>query len=142
MDWIKERHKYWWNFLMARVTVTPDEFDGTLPEIRYTTRIGRVAGRANGEWCQYNLAYAIQEGKDSYDVTICHEICHVFSRRLLGYKVSHGSLWEYLFNVVCQQKRGRYHSYSKPAKTGAAAQTLKVTNQLLKLQKQLDALEQ
>jgi len=141
MKWIEERHEYWWNYLLAHVPLSKN-FDINTPEIFYTTRRSRVAATANRSYCEYNLGYVVQESQEEYDVTVCHEICHSFADRLVSRRAKHGTLWEYLFNIVCKQTRGQRHSYScLPAKGTAAAERMKKTFKLLELQKKLDTLK-
>ena len=129
---VKERHAYWWNFLLERVWV-PEDFNREIPEVRLTTRLSRTAGRANCVWAEYNLNFVLQEG-DKYDETICHEVCHCFANRLVRW-TKHGSLWAYIYNEVCAATRGRYHSYSKPVKTEA----VEAIKEMMRLQKKIAA---
>jgi len=129
---IKERHAYWWNYLLENMKVPPT-FCKTIPAIQLETKISRKAGQANSKECVYNLCYALQEG-DNYDETICHEVCHTFTMRLYR-NAGHGCLWHYVYNVVCNSERGRYHSYNQPVMT-PEIETIK---ELLKLQKKIAA---
>jgi len=129
---VQERHKYWWNYLLDHVYV-PENFNRELPPFEYVTRISRVAGTASMIKVTYNLNYVVQEG-DSYDDTVCHEICHVFADRLIP-RTKHGTLWHYLFNVVCKAERGRYHNYSRP--TLETKNNVKALKKLIKLQEEL-----
>lgn len=129
---IPERHEYWWNYLLDHVYV-PENFERELPLFEYVTRISRVAGTASSRSVRYNLNYVLQEGA-KYDETVCHEICHVFANRLVP-GTKHGSLWYYLFNVVCKVERGQHHSYSRP--TPETKNNSKVLKKLIKLQEEL-----
>lgn len=112
MKWVKERHEYWWDYLLKRVWV---------PLINWNTRASRVAGRANYKMCQYNINYILQE-QGNYDETICHEVCHVFAKRLMAASAWHDSLWKYLYNIVTK--------HNQP-------EEVKMIAELLKLQKKL-----
>ena len=129
---IRERHEYWWNFLIEKVYV-PAMYDRSIPGIKLSTRSSRVAGQANRLWCEYNLGYALQEG-DKFDETICHEVCHTFTMRLYRNE-GHGNFWRYVYQVVCDSGRGRYHSYQRPVKTPE----IEAIKELLRLQKKLAA---
>ena len=129
---IRERHEYWWNFLLEKIYV-PAAYDRSMPRIKLTTRKSSTAGRACTLWCEYNLTYALQEG-DKYDETICHEVCHTFANRLYRNE-GHGTFWRYAFNVICDSGRGQYHHYQRPVETPE----LVAIKELLKLQKKLAA---
>ena len=131
---IKTRHEYWWDYLLSQAVV-PDGFDRTVPKIKFSTKLTRVAGKAGTSRCEYNLNYALQEG-DAYDETVCHEICHTFAKRIYPWS-SHGALWHYFYNVVCTSKRGRYHSYKSIVHKDDRTETMKAMKELLKLQKRI-----
>lgn len=133
---VKERHEYWWDYLLERVWV-PETFGRDAPKIEFSTKLGRVAGKAGTSRCEYNLNYALQEG-DKYDETICHEICHVFAKRLLPHS-SHDSLWYYLYNVVCDSNRSQYNSYSSIVRKDDRTEEMKAVKELLRLQKKVAA---
>jgi len=135
MKWVIERHHYWWDYLLKRVWV-PDEFDQSVPPIKWNTRASRTAGRANNKTCEYNVNYILQE-QGAYDETICHEVCHVFAKRLIKFS-THDTLWEYLFNVVCKAQRGKYHNYKIVTKQNQTKEA-KMVAELLKLQKKLSS---
>jgi len=130
---IKERHEYWWNFLIEKCSV-PTTFDKRTPAIKLSTRNSKTAGRACTAWCEYNLTYALQEG-DKYDETVCHEVCHAFTNRIFHRREAHYSLWEYVYKVICDSGRDQYHSYQRPVETPE----LEAIKKLLKLQKKLTA---
>ena len=129
---IRERHEYWWNFLLEKVYV-PAMYDREAPGIKLSTRSSRSAGRANHSWCEYNLNYALQEG-DKFDETICHEVCHTFTLRFYRNE-GHGNFWRYVYQVICDSGRGQYHHYQQPIETPE----LEAIKELLKLQKKLAA---
>lgn len=135
---IGKRHKYWWDYLLSQAVV-PENFDRSVPGIELVTRLSRKAGKADTKRCEYNLNYACQEG-DTYDETICHEICHVFALRIYPW-VTHGALWHYFYNVVCESKRGKYHSYRAITRKDDRTEEMKQIKELLKLQKKLAAAE-
>ena len=141
INWVKERHEYWWKYLLERVYIPEDHnYIGirTLPRIRFTTRAGRVAGRGGNRFgCEYNLNYVEQE-QGRYDETICHEICHVLASRLIRGS-RHDTLWYYLYNVVCKAERGRFHDYKVIRKQSDRSDSIKAIDKLLKLQKKLAA---
>ena len=129
---IRERHEYWWNFLLEKVYV-PEAYDREVPVIKLSTQSSRTAGRACIMWCEYNLGYALQED-DKFDETICHEVCHAFANRLYRNE-GHGNFWRYCYQVICDSGRGRYHSYQRPVKTPE----IEAIKKLLTLQKKLVA---
>lgn len=133
---IKARHEYWWNYLLERLPV-PDDFDRTLPGIELTTKLSRTAGWAYRNRCVYNLNYAVQKDVE-YDETVCHEICHVFVDRIpTGKYKGHTSLWYYLYNVVCQSQRDKFHSY-RPI----TLEQTRLMRKLLKTQEKIAACEE
>ena len=132
IPYIKERHEYWWNYLLERVWV-PENFKSAIPETRFVTKKSRIAGSASSMYCEYNLLYAMEQGEE-FDETICHEICHTFAKRIKLHE-GHGSFWEYLYQVVCGVKRGKYHYYKKPNEDTIAA--AKAIRKLLKLKAQM-----
>lgn len=135
---VKTRHEYWWNYLLSQAAV-PDDFDRTIPKIEFSTKLGRVAGKAGTSRCEYNLNYALQEG-DAYDDTVCHEVCHVFAKRIYPWS-RHDSLWHYLYNVVCESRRGRYHSYKSIVRKEDRTPGMKAMKEMLRLQKKIAAAE-
>lgn len=110
--WIAQRHSHWWRYLIDSQRFLPNEFNRSTPVIRYVAKPARAAGWATASYCEYNIAYWLQEG-DKYDETICHEVCHSFTMRLLPRTANHGDLWRYLYNAVCGFKRNRYHNYRR-----------------------------
>lgn len=135
---IEERHEYWWNFLLERMSVW-DNFNRELPKIKFVIHTTKAAARANEKECTYNLNYAIQEG-DEYDETVCHEICHSFTMRLFPW-CKHGLLWRYAFNVVCRSKRGEHHEYREITHKKDRPKEIEVIQELLKLQKKIAVCE-
>ena len=131
LKWVESQHTYWWEYLFVNV-FTPPEFDIIVPDVKFTYRISRVAGRANSTWCQYNIPYALQEG-ENYDETICHEVCHVFAKRLCkNWNEKHGSLWYYLYQVVCGFDRGAKHTYRRPNPNNPLLKKLQEKERILK----------
>ena len=140
---VKGRHSFWWKHLVEKAGHSlPINFDVEMPSCVFLDKGKRIAGSANRRECTYNLQYALSED-DVYDVTICHEICHTFDLRmnLCAFNQyednyshdAHGSFWRYLFNVICNQKRGRYHAYDHPDES--VHTTLKQLKQLKRLQR-------
>jgi len=135
INWVKERHEFWWNLLLERVYIHKN-FDKRLPKIKWTTKVSSTAGQANRLMCNYNLNYVMQE-QGKYDETICHEICHTFADRLIV-RSGHRDLWRYLYNIVCGAERGRYHHYKIVTKE-TQPEEVKLIAELLKVQKKLSA---
>jgi len=107
ISWTKERHSYWWEFLLTQASV-PTKFDIYEPEIEFYSSTGKVSGRAWNNKCAYNVNYLFLSDDNSYDSTIAHEICHVFTGRVIvldrymNYRMKgHCNLWCYLYRVVC-----------------------------------------
>ena len=93
------------------------------PAIRYSARPARVAGRGGRSFCQYNLAYAVEQGED-YDTTIAHEIAHSVADQLY-HGDWHGTLWKYIFYRLLAFPESRYHTYGYPsARSGEIAKCL------------------
>ena len=135
---LKERHKFWWDILCNRVWL-PLDFDKSLPGFEITSRLSKTAGFAcyRESKCIYNINYAIDNGQE-YDNIICHELCHLMAYKL-DRKASHCTLWRYLYNVVCCQKRDRYHSYRLIVKQEHLTQPMRDYRLLETLRKKLKA---
>lgn len=136
MKFVEERHAYWWDYLLERVWV-PENFNRDVLKIKYSTRLSKSAATANTYFCTYNLNYVLQE-QGAYDETICHEVCHVFARRIFTY-VGHDTLWRYFYNVVCKTNRGQYHDYKLIIRKTQRTENMKAVKELLKLQEKIAA---
>ena len=112
LEWLKERHRYWWDFLLEKHPDLDPELSTCVPEAKLKIRTSNVAGRANNYRCSYNLNYLYTNSRESFDETICHEVCHAFQRRVYKDYNPHGPVWKKLFNGMCNQSRGKYHSYN------------------------------
>jgi len=119
--WVKERHNYWWTYLLRQVPYLTMS-NTAAPICGFMSRKSGLAGVClkGAKTCRYNLAFAITTTRDDYDTTICHEVCHAFAKRLVPGSSWHGSLWQFLWYVVCGSKRERYHDYDCTAARKAA----------------------
>lgn len=142
LDEVKVRHEYWWNHLLNNVQ-RPAGFNDVMPSFKLEPSTKNWAGWANEHRCVYNLMYVTTTG-DEFDDTICHEVCHVFARRMQRFfKMKrktgwHDAFWAYCFNVICSVPRGQYHDYVRTNKDIENARTLK---KLMRLQEQARALQ-
>jgi len=141
ISYVVERHKFWWEFLLEHCAV-PNGFDTRLPKIEWFDSRSDTAAFAGYYDCKYNLRYVLSE-LEEYDTTVCHEICHTFTKRVV-YKNSfiprkkdhHGQLWSYFYNVVCGAERGRYHNYKRPEMT----EEVKALREVLRLKEKIKKL--
>lgn len=109
--YIKQRHEYWWEHLLANVQV-PDNFDRRCPMIEYDFLF--TARNIATSWkhkCRYRLHHALNHMRNSphaFDNVIAHEVCHSFASRIYRNE-KHGNFWLYLVQVVCGfTDEGRY----------------------------------
>ena len=135
VQWIEERHAYWWMRLMGEVKLLA----GPMPDCQFQARKAKWAGRAYSRQrlCIYNLSYATSTTREEYDKTIAHEVCHIAAYCLMPDHGSHGDLWQYLFNVVLDFRRGRYHNYDRAAANRAHPLAKKI-EKAWKLKRQIE----
>ena len=141
MQWVEQRHAYWWDTLCHDVK-TPVGTDLDRPECRFNDKVSSFAGKANTTWCEYNLNYVFMM-REQFDETIAHEVCHTFVNRvrkvnsnLFRVNGGHGPLFFYLYNVILEVNRNECHHYPKCILTDE----VKAIRKIKKLQAQINAM--
>ncbi len=78
MKEVQELHHHTWKTIVAKLG--PMLRDFSEPTCIFDVWANGIAGKANGTWCKYNLAYMMTAGRD-YFPTVLHEVAHVAPKR-------------------------------------------------------------
>ena len=93
IEYIRERHAYWFEQVKRHVPTAADTL--VMPRCEFEAKRCGIAGKAWRKRCVYNLSYAVT-GLEAYDETIAHEVMHSVADQLFNGRAGHSSLWHWL----------------------------------------------
>ncbi|MDA1008285.1 MAG: SprT-like domain-containing protein [Planctomycetota bacterium] len=121
---VEARALHWWTAL----TTAHDTDVGPVPAVRFSKRMRTTAGTAcnRTHTVRFSTRILHRVGMEAFDVTIAHEVAHIYCDRLHSTRCGHDRRWKSVMQRIGLPSH-RCHNYSverQPRRTNRTARLL------------------